>query len=221
MGINHLLRTVAPSQIYSTAYQYDNAIFATFSQLFGLSSFDDWNSSLHGVSFATVQLQARLPLRFGGFGLRNSIRTSATAYWASWADSLNILQSRFPEISQRIFHKISELSNIGRPLDYEPLCLVELAQATIRCDDAGWDSRPSWNQISDGIRPPVPEPDELSLGEWAHGWQYHANSRLEADAFQNLLCALGMPSKRRNARSAGKVRIHSCCGRFTSAWLTT
>ena len=32
-------------------------------------------------------------------------------------------------------------------------------------------------------RPPAPEPDELSLGEWAHGWQYHASNTLENAVF--------------------------------------
>ena len=48
------------------------------------------------VSFSTWTRQARLPLRMGGCGLRDSRRTSVAAFWASWADALPTLQARFP-----------------------------------------------------------------------------------------------------------------------------
>ncbi len=39
--------------------------------------------------------QVSLLLRLGGLGLRSAVRTSAPAYWASFADCLHPLQERF------------------------------------------------------------------------------------------------------------------------------
>eukprot|EP00973_Karenia_brevis_P075787 10529256-Karenia_brevis.AAC.1 len=68
-----------------------------------------------------------------------------------------------------------------------------------RCDRAGWASRPPWVALKNGMRPPQPEPDEISLGEWAHGWQYHACNAIETSEFCSLLRALALPSTRNNA----------------------
>ena len=52
----------------------------------------------------------------------------------------------------------------------------------MRC---GWQEKPSWNGIQNGIRPP--NAMEVEPGAWAHGWQYHACDKLEQCAFNNLL----------------------------------
>ena len=89
------------------------------------------------------------------------------------------------------------------------------------CDRQGWTSRPTWAELAAGRRPPQPEPEEISLGEWQHGWQYHACNAIEHRAFQELLADLALPSRSRNAQATGKTRLHSCRGRFSTAWLTT
>ena len=40
-----------------------------------------------------------LPLSLGGLGLRSATRTRVSAYWASWADTLPMVQSRHPQIA--------------------------------------------------------------------------------------------------------------------------
>ena len=60
---------------------------------------------------------------------------------------------------------------------------------------------------------------EVQLGEWQHGWQYFASDAIEKRELGELMRALALPSTRSNAASAGKARLHSCMGRFSSAWM--
>ena len=98
--------------------------------------------------------------------------------------------------------------------------LCELESAGQACDAAGWTQRPDWRSLSNGLRPPQPQHDDVSLGEWAHGWQYHASDALERCAYNELLRTLALPSRRLNAASLGKSRVMSCQGPFSAAWLT-
>ena len=100
-------------------------------------------------------------------------------------------------------------------------CLANAEAGGQTCTEAGWTSRPSWHALFHGARPPEPEPAELALGEWAHGWQYYASNALETAEFDALLSALAYPNTCRNAASVAKVRLHSCRGRFAPAWLTS
>ena len=95
---------------------------------------------------------------------------------------------------------------------------AELAGQT--CEAAGWTQRPDWSSLANGMRAPQPLEDGLSLGEWAHGWQFHASDALEKHAYNNLLRSLALPSTRRNACSLGKARVLSCQGPFAAAWMT-
>ena len=45
--------------------------------------------------------QAQLPLRMGGMGLRCARRVSQAVYWSSWADCLQPLAQRFPDVGDR------------------------------------------------------------------------------------------------------------------------
>ena len=92
--------------------------------------------------------------------------------------------------------------------------------AGIICEALWWTERPAWPDLVAGARPPEPPlTDEPLLGEWQHGWQYHASSAIERTAHAHLLRELALPSRRRNAISAGKSRVYSSMGRFASGWL--
>ena len=45
---------------------------------------------------------ASLPLSMGGLGLRIAVRTSSSAHWASWADSLSMVRERHPGVADMI-----------------------------------------------------------------------------------------------------------------------
>ena len=231
--INHLLRTVPPSLVRTIAEGHDTAVQDIFRSLFKIGDEASWDTQLHGVSLAACMEQASLPLRLAGCGLRNSVRTSSAAYWASWADSLGVICQRYPLVGQRILAEFVGFS-AGTAANAVPNVLQEAELAGARCDQAvtvtvtpGRDPsvgsvfcRPSWEALAAGVRPPAPEPDELALGEWAHGWQFHASSALEKAAFRQLQPTLALPSRRSNAAATGKTRLQSACGRFSSAWLT-
>ena len=52
-------------------------------------------------------------------------------------------------------------------------------------------------------------------------WMAISSSKLlEKEAQEQLLQDLALPGTRRNAAAPGKARLHSCCGRFASVWLT-
>ena len=93
--INHLLRTVPPDLIEPMARAHDAAILTTFRSLFQVQAEDVWCLDVHKVSYQMVVSQAQLPIRLAGCGLRNSVRTAPAAYWASWADALPGIVSRF------------------------------------------------------------------------------------------------------------------------------
>ena len=41
---------------------------------------------------------AELPARFGGLGLRSAAIDRASAYWASWADALEMIKQHLPRL---------------------------------------------------------------------------------------------------------------------------
>ena len=192
----------------------------TFWQLFHLPRNAAWDVQLHGVTAGQVATQAQLPMRFGGMGLRDSRRTSAPAFWASWADCLPDLLARFPAIARQMVVELSRLA--GDPAGQDgPQCLVDAENAGRTCDDGGWAARPAWVDIASGLRPPDVEDDGWTLGEWKHGWQFHSGRDLEQAAYNRLERSLALPSMRSNAAALGKTRLQSCRGRFAPNWLIT
>ena len=86
----------------------DQDVTALFSSLFGITERSAWVWRCHGISYGTWIQQARLPLRLGGCGLRDAVRTSHAqrtgragriVYRIFWADSLSLgdrLSRSFP-----------------------------------------------------------------------------------------------------------------------------
>ena len=215
--INHLLRTLPPHASRMAAERQNRDTQALFQLLFGIP--DQWSNALHGISFGTWVRQARLPLRLGGCGLRNAVRTSHAAYWASWADSLPDIIARFPDIRQSI------LTQLAAALDGDTLhtgadCLISAELAGKRCQERGWNNRPLWIDVANGARPAEAIADHRVLGEWQHGWQFYASDALEMSEWNALLRELSLPSLRSNAATLGKARLYSCMGPFSSVWLT-
>ena len=57
----------------------------------------------------TAREAASLPLALGGLGLRSARRTHPSAYWASWADSLHMVQKRHPGV---VAHLLTHLEGV-------------------------------------------------------------------------------------------------------------
>ena len=216
------MRTTPPTQSQIAAQTHDANVIRTFRELFGIPGPDTWDDQLHNLSYNTWLLQAQLPLRYAGLGLRNSSRLAPAAYWASWADSLHNLTRGFPAIGQDLLGHLNTLT--GGDIDGAnncPECLVQAERAGRTCDDSGWAGRATWAQLAAGERPPVPPQQPLSLGEWTHGWQFHASDRIEQAAHNQLLQTLGGgQSARVNAATMGKARVQASMGPYASIWLT-
>jgi len=223
--INHLLRTVPPQHVRVAARAHDANVLNCFQKIFHIPNRQQWETNLQGLSFGTWVKQARLPLRLGGCGLRDSTRTSRAAYWASWADCMPDLGRRFPELRASLVTELAALQSLDTVQHHAGTdCLVAAELAGKWCQEQGWSSRPLWVDIAVGLRPPdnnvVRESSNANLGEWQHGWQFHASASAELAAWQLLLEDLAPPGARRNAATPGKARLHSCMGPFASVWLT-
>ena len=93
--MNHLLRTLPPRLVEQLAIEHNNRIWETFCKIFTIPDADAFDANLNRVPYTCCRRQAKLPMRYGGLGLRDSLRVSPAAYWASWGDSLPILMHRF------------------------------------------------------------------------------------------------------------------------------
>ena len=50
---------------------------------------------------------ATMPLTLGGLGLGNAQRTHDAAHWESWADSLEMIRARHPEVASRLVKEVA------------------------------------------------------------------------------------------------------------------
>ena len=156
---HHYVRTVPPSESRAYAEGHDTGMLETMRVLLGGLTGDE----------AQKDVAQRIATRFG-LGLRSASRMSHAAYWASWADSLQMIAQRLPTVAAQVLANLAD--------DQEAVgCLAELEEATRRLDHEGFVSRPGWTDLRDGARPPQVQSSEP--GEWQHGWQYHTSSSSE------------------------------------------
>ena len=94
----------------------------------------------------------------------------ARAYWASFADAIPEMAKRYPAMTRDLLYHLENPASAPHAL---------AVAATIREDlvNSCYPECPTWQEIATGVRPP--QNTENEAGEWAHGWQFHACSRLE------------------------------------------
>ena len=214
--INHLLRTLSPASVENIASLHDNRALDTFRFLFCIPNEDAWDIRLQRIDLNSWTFQAKFPLRLGGCGLRDSVRISHAAYWASWADALPVIIARFPIISVRIMAYFCCVR-----LRFDIPCLKDAKRAGEFVSSFGRQEPPSWDLIAGGLRPSDGEDEPPGPGEWAHGWQFTASRVLDKYSFDLLLTRFGLPSTRRNASSPNKARLFSVRGAYAASWLTS
>ena len=81
---NYLLRVVEPQAVAEFARTHDDNIWGCLCHLLNVNP-----DQREDISSSAI-----LPLVLGGVGLRSASRTSASAYWASWADCLPMVFAR-------------------------------------------------------------------------------------------------------------------------------
>ena len=173
---HHFVRTVPPSESRAYAEGHDTGMIETMRLLLGGLTGNEAQKHM-------AQSIATLPMRLGGLGLRSASRMSLAEYWASWADSLQMIAHRLPTVDDQ--------EAVG--------CLAELEEATRRLGHEGFVSRPEWTDLRDGARPPQVQSSEP--GEWQHGWQYHASSSSEHHYRQSVVLAQSSAADQAHLRS--------------------
>ena len=93
---NYYLRVVHPDLSSTFATHHDASLRRVLCSLLQVDpSFLFWNA-------------ASLPLSLGGLGLRSASLLSKAAFWASWADSLQMVQQRHPAVSHQILRDLHD-----------------------------------------------------------------------------------------------------------------
>ena len=181
---NHSMRTLPPTLSAAYCDAHDAGIWATARALLGGIPQED----------EEARQRATLPMRMGGLGLRSAARCAPAAFWASWADSLEMIRDRTPEVAELVEHRLTAE-------DPQNGCLEELRAAAAHLDRQGFWWRPSWTELREGKRPP--QHNARDPGEWPHGWQYWASSTTDTH-FRRISMLTG-----RAASFRAHLRSHS------------
>ena len=159
---NYFLRVVPPELGEEFASAHDRSLWACLCNMMGISE---------DACEATAREAASLPLALGGLGLRSARRTHRSAYWASWADSLHMVQKRHPGVVGNLLTQLE-----GVPVGHS---LTSASAAARSLDGVHGFDIPSWRSLAAGARPPPRDPEDHEPGCPRQGWQHEASSRVE------------------------------------------
>ena len=147
---NYYCRTVPPDQSSDFASAHDKQLW----------------ECLGGILNIDVELiqepwkiLGALPITKGGLSLRSAFETRTSAYWASWADCLEMIQKRHPDIAASV------LEGLHRNEGVVAACKTELE--LLGC------ALPTWTDCINGARPKQQEVNGEDLGCFKYGWQHH------------------------------------------------
>ena len=110
-----------------------------------------------------VQVAASMPLTLGGLGIGNSERTRDAAHGGSWADSLEMIKIRHPDVARRVVQEMATKSS---------RCFQAVEEAASRLRVMGVDT-PNREALSAGLRPEEGrrvKHRERDPTEPRHGW---------------------------------------------------
>ena len=142
----------------------------------------------------------------GGLGLCSASRVSPAAYWAGWADALTVIQTRRAGFAEA---RVAELSSPAHGPGPPSLREAEAARAQLQAE--GWTTVPSWQDLLEGARPQHND-QAVGLGDWPHGWQFHA-SRIRHSHFRDRVLLPSLPPSL-------TALLRSQAGAQAGAWLT-
>ena len=112
---------------------------------------------------------ASLPLTLGGLGVGGSARVRDAAFWGSWADCLEMVKARHPQVAHDMISGFQRQSS-G--------CIAAVRGAENRLRDAGVHV-PDWEELAEGLRP-----EDIQASEWepsqGRGWQRHASATVHS-----------------------------------------
>ena len=167
---NYLLRVLPPGETADYARQHDDAISGCLATLLGFADAPLPDDALRA---------AQLAMRFGGLGLRSAQEDRHAAYWASWRDTLPVIQARAPGVAARL---LQALQSPAATAAATTIASAQQAAAYLRAQ--GYDV-PDWGQTRE---PPAGSADEHP--DFMRGWQRHAAQACDERAltthFRNL-----------------------------------
>ena len=154
---NCVLRVLHPDATREFAAHHEEGVRRCLSRLLGVVLPDGaWNL-------------ATIPLSLGGMGLRSAIRGRPVAFFASWADGLEMIRKRHPLVADLILNDLAQ----DRPSHH----LSALVRAHDRLVDVGF-LPPSWAALAEGERPGGGSLED-GPGLPRHGWQCEVAEKLE------------------------------------------
>ena len=156
---NYQIRCVSPGGAAQFARYHDEQIWECVCNILQLDPID----AEVGREFST------LPLSVGGLGLRSASRLRESAFWASWADCLEMFRQRHPEVAAQLVDQLE-----GFP---DTPVLEAAATAARSLNGVMGFEPPSWHALAAGARP-EPQPEEFEIRSQG-GWQHEAASRIE------------------------------------------
>ena len=129
---NYVLRVVHPHLVRSITERHDAEVWSCLQRLIGIEG-DELTEDM-----------ARLPTSMGGLGWRSTVRTSLAAHWASWADSLPMIQERHLAVARLI---VTQLTDQVESSHWSGAIVSRESLLDVSFDV------PTWVQIADGLRP--------------------------------------------------------------------
>ena len=158
------MRTVSPELREAFATGHDDSVRACLGSLLNVDV-------AHVPNFG--QMMTNLPLHMGGLGLRSAVRLYPAAHWASWADTVAMVQERHPEVATILVENLTHHT--------AATSVSSVQQCQRRLAGAGFEL-PTWDRLVEGQRPSASDDDEASWG----GWQQRASEMLERDHFSTV-----------------------------------
>ena len=147
-------------------------------------------SALLGLADAPLPPQparaARLALRFGGLGLRATDTDRHAAYWASWMDTLPVIQVRVPSAADRLLAALRDDRAARLP------SLLAATQAAACLTTQGY-AVPAWNEALPDLPGLHSRHDEPA--DFLRGWQRRASHACDERALETHLADLSPASR--------------------------
>ena len=175
---NNWLRTVPPKHTTEYAEQPDQSVLRCLSSML----------QMVGLPPHTHEA-ASMSLTMGGLGVGRCSRIQHAAHWGSWADCLEMVKHRHPQVAEDIIR--------GMNMAHGHMAVVEESGARLR--EVGLDT-PDWKALAGGLRPGTEE-REREPCQVSHGWQKVASESVHEHHRVNVVWPQLSPSERALVRS--------------------
>ena len=110
-----------------------------------------------------------LPLTLGGVGVGCALRIRDAAHWGSWADCLEMVRARHPQVAEDIIRGMQ--GRVSDCLSAVQDCAAHLQNVEVQL--------PTWEALAGGVRPATSLEEEREPSE-ARGWQKHASVSVQS-----------------------------------------